>query len=100
MVVNYDQLGNITHKDEVGDYSYSNGHAHQVSQAGPTPLNYDANGNATNGPNHIFNWNYDNQLASSSNQNDTESYAYNADGERVTRAVSGGTTTYFVGRLT
>ena len=95
--ITYDQVGNIKHKDGVGDYSYANGHAHQVSQAGPTPISYDANGNASNGPNHIFNWNYDNQLASSSNQNDTESYAYDADGERVTRAVSGGTTTYFVG---
>ncbi len=97
IAMSYDQVGNITAKTGVGTYNYNNGHAHQVSQVGSTPISYDGNGNASNGPNHIFNWNVDNQLASSSNQNDTESYAYDADGERVVRAVSGGTTTYFVG---
>ena len=98
--VSYDQVGNITTKTGVGTYSYNNGHAHQVSQVGSTPISYDANGNANNGPNHIFNWNVDNQLASSSNQNDTEAYSYDADGERVARTSWVGsttTTTYSVG---
>ena len=48
--VQYDSLGNITYKSDVGAYSYGYGNGsgagpHAVTQAGDTSYHYDANGN-------------------------------------------------------
>jgi RHS repeat-associated protein len=65
-----------------------------------SPLPYqtsDANGNLLSGGNRTFTWNADNLPASVTSGGITESYTYDADGERVAKTVSGVTTVYFQG---
>ena len=48
--LNYDRLGNITYKSDVGHYTYgSNAGPHAVTRAGSATYTYDANGNNTQG---------------------------------------------------
>jgi len=72
IATSYDNLGNINHKDGVGDYSYDPNHSHQMSEVTGTGhiacgYGYDANGNVGYGGCRNYRWNYDNQFATSSN---------------------------------
>jgi RHS repeat-associated protein len=52
--VQYDALGNITNKSDVGAYTY--GRPHAVTQAGSNTYTYDANGNALTGAGRTLAW--------------------------------------------
>ncbi len=57
----YDVLGNITHKSDVGAYTYGGGvngtvGPHAVVQAGSKAYSYDANGNMTGGDGRTIIW--------------------------------------------
>jgi hypothetical protein len=66
----YDRIGNITYKSDVGNYVYTYGNKpHAVRQTtgtvNITPIEYDANGNmtrrqVTGGANLLISWNTDN----------------------------------------
>ncbi|TQV82933.1 RHS repeat-associated core domain-containing protein [Aliikangiella coralliicola] len=45
IVVNYDDIGNITYKSDVGNYTYDSQRPHAVVRAGNRYFSYDANGN-------------------------------------------------------
>lgn len=82
------------------NYHYDLNHAHQLFSIDFTNsrIGYDANGNRTTGSGHTLTWNYDNQIATTFNANNIgETMGYDAQGERVSRAVSGGVTTFFLG---
>lgn len=49
---NYDALGNITYKQDIGNYYYNSTRPHAVTSAGGKTIDYDANGNITS------NWNF------------------------------------------
>ncbi len=114
----YDKLGNILTKGGTSaptTYNYNsaattNGGPYAVrSLNGGTQFAYDANGNLTSSPATPFgdpartlSWNVENLPVSITSGAVTESYTYDADGERASRAVtlnSITTTTYYFGGM-
>jgi RHS repeat-associated protein len=99
----YDALGNLTSKTNVGLYEYGanlNGTGagpHQARRVNNQPYTYDANGNLTSGGGRTYTWNDERLPASVASGGVTETYTYDADGERVTRTRNGVTTLYLEG---
>jgi YD repeat-containing protein len=99
----YDALGNLTSKTNVGLYEYGanlNGTGagpHQARRVNNQPYTYDANGNLTSGGGRTYTWNDERLPASVASGGVTETYTYDADGERVTRTRNGMTTLYLEG---
>lgn len=95
----YDTIGNLVSKAGV---SYSYGSAGNGTGSGPhqarvingQSYSYDANGNLTSGGGRSYSWNVENLPTSISVGGTTESYRYNADGQRVSRVVGSQTTVY------
>ncbi|MBK9712369.1 MAG: hypothetical protein IPO81_13770 [Kouleothrix sp.] len=98
----YDPLGNLTSKAGVA-YSYGAqsascadgalAKAHTVVRVGADSSCYDANGNLVSGGGRTYTWTADNRPASVTYAGGSERYTYDADGERVAKAVTVGTTT-------
>jgi YD repeat-containing protein len=99
----YDPNGNLTSKTGVGAYQYGanlNGAGagpHQARTVNGQAYTYDANGNLLTGGGRTYTWNDERLPASVASGGVTESYTYDADGERVTRTRSGTTTRYLDG---
>jgi YD repeat-containing protein len=99
----YDPNGNLTSKTGVGAYQYGanlNGTGagpHQARTVNGQAYSYDANGNLLSGGGRTYTWNDERLPASVASGGVTESYSYDADGERVTRTRSGTTTRYLEG---
>jgi len=66
--------------------------ANRLTSWGGVTLSYDSNGNLTNSGASTYSWNERNQLVGASDGN--ASYAYDAFGRRISKTVSGATTTY------
>jgi RHS repeat-associated protein len=101
----YDQIGNMLSKTGVG--SYTNGANGTGTGVGPHRINqinggaafvYDANGNLTSGGGATHTWDGENRPLTSSTTSGSESYAYDADGERM-KVVAGSTTTVYLGGI-
>ncbi len=103
----YDRLGNLTAKTGLGTLVYDSAHPHAVASAGSgsCTFEYDANGNMIErtepnlmgeGSNvYTQNFDIDNRLTSVVLNNQTASFAYDPDGQRVKKVEpSGETTTY------
>jgi len=97
-IYQYDLLGNIVSKTGVGTYSYSAAHPHAVTSAGPFGFGYDANGNMTTAGGQITTWDAENRPTSIYRVSGSETYVYDADGERIGRT-AGYTTTVFLGGM-
>ncbi|MBA3948198.1 MAG: RHS repeat-associated core domain-containing protein, partial [Herpetosiphonaceae bacterium] len=67
---------------------------HAVLTHNSVTVPYDANGNMLQDSLHTFTFNADNQPTTISYGSQTESYSYDAEGTRVTRTTSSGTTAY------
>ncbi len=80
----YDLIGNIQSKTGVGTYSYSAAHPHAGAGGGAFSYTYDCDGNMLSG-------------GGLTNSGVTETYGYDADGERITRATGGVITVYLGG---
>jgi len=99
----YNAIGNLTSKPGVGAYSYgatgtgTGAGPHQARAVNGAAYTYDANGNLLSGGGRTFTWNADNLPATVTNGGVTESYIYDADGERVAKTVGGVTTVYLQG---
>jgi YD repeat-containing protein len=104
----YDALGNLTSKAGTA-YTYNaavSGCAagtpatkpHAVALAGSTTYIYDCNGNLTAGAGRIYTWDIENRPTSIQHTSGTESYTYDAEGERVTK-FNGTVTTFYLGGL-
>ncbi len=107
----YDQIGNMTCNSQLGpctatspNYAYPPSGAtsvrpHAVNQAGPYTYTYDANGNMTGGAGRTLSYDVNNRPTSITAGGQTATFAYDYTGERVKKAVAGGTTTTYVGAL-
>src|SRR5436853_5042657 len=103
----YDLLGNLTSKSDIGSYSYGAqsasclsgalDKAHAVVSAGTASYCYDRNGNMVSGDGRSYTWDRENRIASVSSGGVSETYSYDADGERVSTTRSGITTVYLEG---
>ncbi|MFL5804112.1 MAG: Calx-beta domain-containing protein, partial [Roseiflexaceae bacterium] len=100
----YDQIGNLLSKTSVGNYGYgasgvgTGAGPHQARTVGTTTYSYDLNGNLTGGGGSNYTWDAENRPLTISHTSGSESYAYDADGERV-KVVAGSTTTVYLGGL-
>jgi RHS repeat-associated protein len=96
----YNMLGNITSKPGNGVYTYpaaGSARPHTPSAVNGATYSYDANGNLTSGGGRNYTWNIDNLPASISHVSGSESYTYDADGERVKKVAGSVTTVYLAG---
>ncbi len=100
----YDRIGNITHKSDVGAYTYNyKDKPHAVRQAANIFLGYDANGNVTQrivseGTGLGVAWNQDNKpTLISKNGASYIRYTYDGSGQRVRKEnlATGSRTLYF-----
>ena len=100
----YDRIGNITYKSDVGNYSYNySNKPHAVNSAGSFSFQYDANGNMTQrtgGGDTITisatNWNYENKPTVIQKGSNTTTLTYDGNGQRVKKVSSlSGTTLYY-----
>ncbi len=88
----YDILGNIIYKSDVGTYAYSYGDKpHALRSAGSMTFAYDANGNMTTRQGVSITWNADNKPVSVG----STTFAYDGMGNRVKKTSTSGTTYYF-----
>ena len=58
----YDPIGNILNKSELGDYTYNNTNPYQASDISGTGYTYDSNGNLTSDGNQAYTYNYNDRL--------------------------------------
>jgi YD repeat-containing protein len=72
---------------------------HQARIVGGQSYSYDPNGNLTSGGGRTLEWWSDNQPLSVTSGGVSESYTYDADGQRVTKVRAGVTTVYLEGGL-
>ena len=57
MSYNYDALGNMTYKSDIGSYQYSSSNPHQVEDIGSKHFAYDSIGNMTNNNGTLLKYN-------------------------------------------
>ncbi|MBI5606910.1 MAG: RHS repeat protein [Deltaproteobacteria bacterium] len=95
LVYNYDAIGNITFKTDVGSYAYTyTNKPHAVNSAGNISLQCDANGNMTQRA--VFgrdilavSYNYDNKRdIIQKNGNNFVGFTYDGNGNRVKKSIS------------
>ena len=85
--IDYDSVGNIVHKSDVGSYS-SSGHA--VQTAGAASYGYDGNGNQTNRPGAVVSYNALDRAETVNNGSGVSHLTYDAFGMRVRRKTLAG----------
>ncbi|MDB5225183.1 MAG: hypothetical protein JWL87_135 [Candidatus Adlerbacteria bacterium] len=98
---NYDILGNIIAKSDVGAYAYAGtGYAnpHAPTSIASSTYAYDNNGNLASGGGFAYAWDYANRLASAGSGTATSTYSYDHESSRI-KLVEGSKTTYFPNRL-
>ncbi len=94
----YDAIGNITSKSDVGSYAYTGGKPHAVTQAGPNGYTYDPNGNQLTGPGRSVVYASFNKASSITKDGLVTTFSYDAGFNRVKKSNVNGTTVY-VGKL-
>ena len=87
--LDYDALGNITYKSDVGSYLYGEGGAgpHAVTTAGSDGYQYDTNGNMINGGGRVLTWSSFNKPLQITKGDAVASFEYDAAHNR-TRQIS------------
>lgn len=84
--VSYDELGNITWKSDVGNYSYpaaGQPRPHAVTQAGSTAYGYDANGNMASRAGRSITWTSYNLPYQLTETSGTTTFLYDGDHVRI-----------------
>jgi RHS repeat-associated protein len=93
--LDYDEIGNVTYKSDVGNYQYDPSKKHAVVRAGDNTYAYDANGDVVNASGTTINWtSYDlpSRIAHASGNYST--FEYGPDRARIRQvALAGGETT-------
>jgi RHS repeat-associated protein len=100
----YDALGNITYKSDVGAYTYGTGIAngagiHAVVGAGNKSYQYDANGNMTSGDGRTVVWSSFNKPTLITKGSSSAAFSYDASRSRYKKVNHLGDTTLYVGSL-
>ncbi len=101
--VEYDALGNITYKSDVGTYQYNSSRTHAVTNTASQVHSYDANGNlydtrTGSTVDRSVNWTSFNKPASMTKDGVTAIYTYGAGHNRVTKD-KGNKKTIYVGSI-
>ena len=91
----YNSIGNITHKSDVGDYTYLK--AHQVENAGNINYTYDANGNVIQKDNTTITYNSNNKPISMEDETNKTEFFYAPNRQRYKKILNN-QTTYYVGK--
>ncbi len=97
VTVQYNALGNITHKSDVGSYTYHAQKVHAVTAAGGNTYTYDPNGNMLTGGGRTLQWTSFNQLRKVTQAGQNTEFWFGANRERVYQQHSNGTKTTYVG---
>lgn len=92
----YDSIGNILNKSDVGDYTYAK--AHQLSYAGANTYEYDANGNVIKRNNTTIGYNSFNKPVLLENTDNKTEFFYAPNRARY-KKVHNGNHTYYIGKL-
>ncbi len=85
--IEYDRVGNILNRSDVGDFLYESLHPHAVSLAGPKSYRYDAAGNVIENGNWQHEWNSTGTLRRSSDGTTTLEYEYDDQGNRIKKTL-------------
>ncbi|MEO0442397.1 MAG: FG-GAP-like repeat-containing protein, partial [Pseudomonadota bacterium] len=96
--LNYNALGNITYKSDVGSYLY-NGKPHAVTKAGSKHYSYDANGNMTGGDGRTIQWSSFNKPTRITQNGRSATFSYGPSRTRYKKVNHRGDTTLYVGNL-
>jgi RHS repeat-associated protein len=88
----YDEIGNITSKNGVA-YTYGS-QPHAVTAVGETSYTYDANGNMTVRDNQTLTWDVENRPVSITDGENTSTFVYDGNGNRVMKTEGGETILY------
>jgi len=94
----YDAIGNITYKSDVGSYAYGPYHPHAVATAGNNSYTYDANGNQISGAGRSIQWTSFNKPSGISTANGYTGFAYDANHNRILKTTPT-TTTAYIGKI-
>ncbi len=92
----YSDIGNLTNKSDVGNYTYGNtGYAnpHAATTINGTTYSYDNAGNLTSAGSAAYAWDYANRLTDTNANGTTTHYLYDQSGQRVRQDVNTGTGT-------
>jgi YD repeat-containing protein len=91
----YDEIGNITTFNGTS-YTYGS-QPHAVTAVGQSSYTYDANGNMTNRNGQTITWDVENRPVTITDGQNTTTYVYDGDGDRVLET-EGGETILYVNR--
>ncbi|HET8669807.1 MAG TPA: hypothetical protein VFM05_04030, partial [Candidatus Saccharimonadales bacterium] len=93
----YNEIGNITYKSDVGSYAYAGGKPHAVSQVSGIlnhNYSYDANGNMSGGGGRAITYTSFNKPSSITSGDVTSTLSYDANFNRVKKVTPTSTTVY------
>ena len=96
----YDELGNMAFSSDAGDYVYAGDAPHAAVSIGDGDYEYDASGNLVSAPGFTAGWFSFNKPAFLERHGGNRiEFAYDANGNRVSKRVPGGGTTHYHGKL-
>ncbi len=102
VTLSYDSLGNITHKSDVGIYTYHSTRRHAVTNTTggvgllASDYFYDGNGNMTSGAGRTYTWTLANQMKKAEKAGIWSEFQFDASRQRVLQTNNLGQTTYYV----
>ena len=97
--LDYDALGNITYKSDIGRYRYDSAKPHAVSRAGDKHYRYDKNGNMISGDGRRYRWNSNNKATKITRNGQSAEFYYGADRARYKKVNHNGDTSVYIGKL-
>ncbi len=93
MTYQYDPIGNITNKSDVGAFEYSHHNPHAVTKAGQHVYGYDTNGNMVQRDGKVMQYDYRSQIIKSG---DDTAYKYDEGNTRIKKYnITAGTSKYY-----
>jgi RHS repeat-associated protein len=97
VAVEYDEIGNITHKSDVGNYGYGSTQAHAVVSAGANTYAYDNNGNMHSGAGRTLVFTAANKVREIAQGANWSKFTFDAGRQRITQFQQDDTTMIYVG---
>lgn len=85
LTFNYDPIGNITNKSDVGSYLYNNSNPYQTNSVNNRSYVYDNNGNLTNDQQRTMAYDFDDRMSTLTKGATTTLYYYDTGKTRVAK---------------
>jgi RHS repeat-associated protein len=95
----YDDLGNLLSKSDLGIYQYNSIHPHAVSQINNNQFNYDNRGNLVNQNNYQLDFDAYNRLSSSVSNDNEISYHYDFNNILIGKEINNNQFEYYINNL-